>query len=1037
MEDLQQKIIELMDLFDDEQVTTADKIDRPQSSLDREAFDDFNKRNPMMDGGMLVQPSADGSRPGYADQKPLTKREQNILNNYLKARKNMKLGAPKDMTSLKSKVRVGTIDNDTIKNMNEKFRYEYENQRLRYDTKLKRWEKTAGRDQTNYIQKKGETKSEFLKRVANITSRSTKIARKKQDTATIKARTYIDNWTKNWLDNNLEKYGVRDFDNMTADLKKDWQKNVKTLKMDKGFLQSWSTKSGLPNVTADKGIKYGLEPFNYNGTPFYTSVEVTKAPLSQWRGLFFKNKIDSSPQFKQKILDYFNFINTNKRGLYMQEGGQTIKAYKDIVDKDVLYLLSPDANLLSSAKYSLFNSIDDEFSEAYNTYTAKVNRSEQWKKSAALIEKTLGLKPNYIKNSMKQEQKAIAKLFDLKQLPEELRYTLEHAQGVSAAAATGNKEIMQRAVDDLIGTTIKQNKALGFGGFEQTRNALIRDITAGVNVKDNLNSLNQLTANAYKDFGIKDKVYSLQDGQLTSKNISPATTREERFAQYFKEIDKTKEGSAAIKKRYGTLENLLAKIGCPGKGKVAAASGGRIQFQDGLSPEVCMTEGAKVIKEKRIDSPAQKANFNKMMKIASVGKNMALLKDVLGPYGLAGDVLLEGMIAVNKTLTGGTPFKESWQDSWLSNIAGGAYDEKGEKLGRQKLFELRSGLSSGAQELGDYNRKIEEYYKLIEQKNNLEAMSGGGAFDYVGNLAGDVRQINNKIKIAERELGRMETRINAQGGFEVAQNEFNRKTAERQDADAATSLQSIGRQFVDANQLNEMLQDDFSDLSSDALPMQRPDRTPLKSYMDFKPDIPTVSKLKEAYQEVGIPLPSDDVMKQDINQERFRQLFKQPGFMGASDTFFGDSINMADGGRAGFKVGSVRKGVLSLIDESLKKTPKDTTSALDKLIKKTLNEDLFDKKDRIIDSINISEAKKRRNYPYNIQVFEEPKNLDFYDAITKSNFRTKTGPYFDRIRKNKAGGGLLKQAGDRSGPPPESGPNSQGLQGLLNRDKKI
>ena len=82
---------------------------------------------------------------------------------------------------------------------------------------------------------------------------------------------------------------------------------------------------------------------------------------------------------------------------------------------------------------------------------------------------------------------------------------------------------------------------------------------------------------------------------------------------------------------------------------------------------------------------------------------------MLGPYGLAGDVLLEGMIAVNKTLTGGTPFKESWQDSWLQkSIAGGAYDEKGEKLGRQKLFELRSGLSSGAQEIGDYNRKVEE-----------------------------------------------------------------------------------------------------------------------------------------------------------------------------------------------------------------------------------------------------------------------------------------------------------------------------------------
>ena len=34
-----------------------------------------------------------------------------------------------------------------------------------------------------------------------------------------------------------------------------------------------------------------------------------------------------------------------------------------------------------------------------------------------------------------------------------------------------------------------------------------------------------------------------------------------------------------------------------------------------------------------------------------------------------------------------------------------------------------------------------------------------------------------------------------------------------------------------------------------------------------------------------------------------------------------------------------------------------------------------------------------------------------------------------------AGGGIAKMAGDRSGPPPESGPNSQGLQGLFNRVK--
>jgi hypothetical protein len=50
-------------------LTTADKIARPQSSLDRDAFEDFNTRNPMAGGGMLVQPSADGRRPGYAVSK--------------------------------------------------------------------------------------------------------------------------------------------------------------------------------------------------------------------------------------------------------------------------------------------------------------------------------------------------------------------------------------------------------------------------------------------------------------------------------------------------------------------------------------------------------------------------------------------------------------------------------------------------------------------------------------------------------------------------------------------------------------------------------------------------------------------------------------------------------------------------------------------------------------------------------------------------------------------------------------------------------
>ena len=50
-----------MELFDEGEVTTADQIDRPQSALDREMFEDANKRFNKAGGGMLVQPSASGS----------------------------------------------------------------------------------------------------------------------------------------------------------------------------------------------------------------------------------------------------------------------------------------------------------------------------------------------------------------------------------------------------------------------------------------------------------------------------------------------------------------------------------------------------------------------------------------------------------------------------------------------------------------------------------------------------------------------------------------------------------------------------------------------------------------------------------------------------------------------------------------------------------------------------------------------------------------------------------------------------------------
>jgi len=1042
MEDLQDKIIELMDLFDGE-VTTADKIDRPQQALDREMFEDANKRLNKAGGGMLVQPSADGSRPGYAKQKSLTKREQNIFNNYLKTRKEVGLSVPSDdlKMKIKSKVRVGTIDNQTIKNLKETYRYENESQSLRYDTKLKRWEKTAGRDKQNYIQKKGETKSEFLRRVANIASRSQEIASKKQSKATAKTRSYIDNWTKNWLDNNLEKYGVRDFDKMTADLKKDWQKNIKNLKIDTGFKKNLSTSFGLPSVTVPMTERAGGSAFNYGNTTFYTLKERSDK-VSQWRRLFYENKINTIPGFKDKLLDYFNFISKDKRGLYNSPGGQTIKAYKDIVDRDVIYILSPDAQLVGSSKNLLFNSIDDNFSKSYNTYITKVNRSEQWKKSAALIEKTLGLKPNYIQNSMKKEKRALAKLFNVKELPTELRYTLEHGQGISAAAATGNKEIMQRAVDDLIGTTIKQNTALGFGGFEQNRNALIRDITAGVNVKDNLSSLNKLTADAYKDFGIKDKVYSLQDGQLTSKNISPATTREERFAQYFKEIDKTTEGNIAIKKQYGNLKNLLAKIGCPNK--VPAASGGRIGYKDG--PDVCPSKGLEKVRTGMQNStPAQLKNFDKLVAgVRAIGASNIM------KFGVIPEALFEGALIADKMASEGDSLAQSLRSSYLAipfqamglakTYEEGRRDEilaaapESQKGQVQDVFNMQDSLNRK-------NQLRQEMFNLQEQKKQTDAISDG-SFGYVG----DTQDLDNRILKRRQEL---------EGLYDDPRSKLGKVSRDEKLLTGSPLDLNIKDQLT-MDAYKSAVEKADADRASNILfaPGTGLEDVQIKKRMSELPVTPEYAK--EQLQATGdffgtgyTPLALNNLftlLGREDPRFGFDETGKYSEEKGLNDYMnYLRTLNFAEnfrdekakGGRAGFKFGT-RKGVLSLIEEGVKKTPKDTTTELDKLIKKTLDEDFLDKKDAIIDTLNAKIAKERKNYPYNVRVFEEPSQLDFYDAITKSNFKTKTGPFFDyQKRKNKAGGGLLKQAGDRSGAPPVSGPNSQGLQGLLNRVKKI
>ena len=102
-----------MDLFDDEQVTTADQVDRPEQALEKEAIDDFMKRNPMAGGGMLVQPSADGRRPGYMGKNIMSgspaQQAENIRRENESLKKISDLFQKKDYTGLKTRTPTSRI----------------------------------------------------------------------------------------------------------------------------------------------------------------------------------------------------------------------------------------------------------------------------------------------------------------------------------------------------------------------------------------------------------------------------------------------------------------------------------------------------------------------------------------------------------------------------------------------------------------------------------------------------------------------------------------------------------------------------------------------------------------------------------------------------------------------------------------------------------------------------------------------------------------------------------------------------------------
>ena len=567
-----------MDLFDGE-VTTADKIDRPQQALDREAYDDFMKRNPMAGGGMLVQPSADGSRPGYQGKKPFEK----VTIDGKVYKKNPDTGLISFRTTDKNReYKMLRLTPEEVKKRITA------PGKAGYASDVPEYERTTIFKKRKEAEKKGliyDTKTKTFKKPSPTKQEGEQAINK------------INSWTKKWINTNSKNYGVRDFDKFKKDLTKAWKKQLKIFEKDPKFRifsqTTLSTEEGLPFV----------KNLNVNGV----STPIKKNPTTAYEKIFydqmFKNK-----DFKKKVIEYLDFVNIDKRfgsvrddlvaqgkiatdadgKAFFKKSSGSKKAYLDyakFIDEDVVYFFGDVLNsrrLYNNTPGSLniYSIIEKNTPpEKIQKYRKKLATAySSWMNNLKEVADLAGMDFNKVLEMQYNEAAKMKKLFNVSELPFDFQYAQDHLFGLAEAKELGDPKIAKQTLKNLVATTKAQNAYLGTKGFTQKRTKLIRNFK-NASLENKANIVNQLNTLAEEYVPGRLQYNVKKDGSLKITNLRPETTFRERAISY---RNLAKNFPVAVKKQFALL----------GGGKCKTTGflnqGGRVGLQDGTpSIDVC------------------------------------------------------------------------------------------------------------------------------------------------------------------------------------------------------------------------------------------------------------------------------------------------------------------------------------------------------------------------------------------------------------------------------------------------------------------
>ena len=1022
MENLQDKIIELMDLFDGE-VTTLDKINPPEPRKDVqdiEAINRFMRDNPpgKADGGMLVKPSADGSRPGYAKQKYVKKGYFTGPRDYLATYPDRK---PEFVKFLKD-------NNFTVSDfMKPGF------DRTAFVAKFERGQisnkyiKTS--DLAKLLVEKGSpyTDANNFANLFNFAKRE--LGNDPRENATIKrARKLIGIVNKEL---GTERFTLKDAFNDSM-----FEVLPKTNVAQADFQLSRGKKNPFPKryIKIDKNFDKKLEKIITGLNKEFGKSGFREGTIDNIFNLFDDKKL------MKELIKYKGGDVDPKSYLFKKVYSNNASAYAFM---QLGRVLKGEVDLEGIKKNKVLGNKIIK-SMAYNAKGKKYG--PMWMASYNYAK--LQLSPYYNKNTnyaalgqaiTKAFKKAGVKNTDIDEI-----FPLRTGQFGVGQGSNAYSNFVQ-----FIDREINQGKKLKFDSDASSRyNKIIEANKIG-----DFNRVNELVNE--HDEAIK-KFYKenpkAKNVKLTKLNYDPVNKRFLSPTEiYGKDVipskilkgmekfyDKTglsldvgttvtlEEAAEGLKGDKKSQAQILKKMGF--KCKFAAKEGGLGKCDDPANyvEDINKTRADLNSNDVTVRAAAN-AKLNNSLKIAKT------LPEIGTFLRRVGQATVGGVTSTLKALGLTTPVGYAIEGM----VEGGVYDyfrKQGYTHDQAYAETFTPGIITGRPEgvpwyggaesllekelIGDpqQNPKVAQYVSALKDQEQIyDAFA-----DKQRGIKAQRKDITDKASADIQDAYRsgMVSRVNQIMNPESMASQAYQTAVEKQ----MGAQDQRARDYMDKN----YVQREPSEFQQEQLQKERNE-----AMLELFPP-PTVDQIRAAYTAAGykdlLPLMKAEDYKKEMKAADDYQ----------KQSYFADNFRLekAGGGRAGFKLGSVRKGVLALIDDSLKKTPKDTTTELDKLIKKTLDEDLFDKKDRIIDNLNARIAKAKEKGLDSEEIGKG--QIGFYDNIIKSNFRTKTGPFFDyQKRKNKAGGGLLKQAGDRSGAMLESmNPDSQGLPGLLKRVKK-